>query len=125
MKTSNTIIDSTLECNTFRTIPKYGTTPAIVHHIAANEFSIKDNFRHCFSNYFLLYWKSQYFLSQCHQGTILKDGIRYVVIYGENTSRGKLIQSPEREVALSFRNPKPEFGIPAYVIISFSRNYGV
>lgn len=105
---------------TFDCIRSCGVEPTVVHHIAVNNFVIAPNFSHCFKRYFLLYWSPQHLISQIEGGTIKdSDGNSYIVIY-HNTSRGKLLRAPQgSQVALSFREPRAEFRLAAYVLVSF------
>lgn len=98
-------------------LSKYNLTPSVVHSAAVNYFSLDPKYLPAFSNYFILYWSASHTTSQISAGTILKDKIPYLAVFCKNSSRGKLKANPSSQVALSFRNPQPEFGLPAYVLI--------
>lgn len=68
------------------------------------------------SHYFLLYWESEYFLSQLDiSGTyVIKNGIRWYVTYQECLSP-EIIKTNYGHVRLSFR--KPEFLDFGFVLV--------
>lgn len=102
---------------TFTTMGKYNCTPSKIHHIACNFFSIRKEFSHCFQSYFILHYKAPIFLSQLEAGAIKKDGKKYIVIFGEGASRGKILATPDCTVLVSFREAMPEFEVPPYAIV--------
>lgn len=102
-------------------VRKYGVPPSIIQHIAINNFRITQNYRDCFQRYYLLFWRADYLLDQIEQGA-LKLGFGaerkdWIVVYHKCT-RGTLLGDKSAQVALSFREPQPEFGLPAYCLVS-------
>lgn len=77
-------------------------------------WKIPSHFQDCFSSSFLLYWESSYFFQQLNLGTIKKNSVVYQVIY-VGTSPAKLRVASQ--IALSFRIPSTEFGIPPTVLV--------
>lgn len=65
--------------------------------------------------HFLLYWSGSWIISQSKEGTILRDGIEYIVIYFSVT-RGKVLANQNLQYPLSFR----KLGSDAYVLIGDS-----
>ena len=85
-----------------------------------SRFVIDCNNQIYLQSYFLRYWTQEYTLRKISEGlgTIKIDGVSYIAIY-HRTTRGRILQlSQEEQLALSFREPAPEFGLPAYVLIS-------
>jgi hypothetical protein len=110
-------MESKAKAYTFESYKKFGIPPSIIHHIAVNNFVVHPNYVDCFSKYFLLYWEGQYIVRECKDGQIRKDGVDYLVIY-HNCTRGMILNDPYSQYACSFREPQPEFGLCAYVLIS-------
>ena len=92
--------------------------PHNLHSLLLNNFVFPRNCREHLSSYFLLYWDGLYFIRNCKEGIVEKDGIKYLVIYHKATSRGKILANPSDKVALSFRNPKKEYNLPAYCLVT-------
>ena len=98
-------------------VKTYGVPPSIIHHISVNNWTINPNYRDCFDIYYLLHWKAEYLLETVHNGELVIGKNKFLVVY-HRTTRGKLLASPNSQVAISFRKSKPEFGIPAYALVS-------
>lgn len=101
----------------------YGVPPSVISHIAINNWTIADSFKDCFDIYYLLHWQSQYLLEQIHDGALNITDNKFIVVY-HRTTRGKLLSAPYNQVAISFRKAKPEFGIPAYCLVSLQTRIG-
>lgn len=100
----------------FEAYYKYGLRKSQVHFASLNYFSIPDEIRDAFPTYFIQYRKTQDFLSQLLDGAINYQGVEYIVVYRRGASRGKILK--REQVALSFRQAAPEFGLAAYVLVS-------
>lgn len=74
-----------------------------------------------FSTYNLLYWSAKHTYHRIIEGFIIQDGIKYKVIY-KGMNRGQLLSIIQNDcgamqIPLSFRKPKPEYDLPAIVIL--------
>ena len=98
---------------------KYGAHRSNIHYITYNHFTLPSEFLDCFAYKKLLILDVKTFLSQCRDG-LFQDGPggnRYPIVF-HNTSRGKLMNLSEGcEVAVSIRQPQPEFNIEAIALI--------
>lgn len=107
----------------FETHKKFGVTKSVVRFLATKSFSINSLFRDCFKRYYIIYWTGEYFLFKTKEtgGVLTKDGIEFLILY-HNTNRGRIASKKQQQVVLSFREPQPEFGLPAYVLVSQSNS---
>lgn len=98
---------------------KHGVNRSVVKFLLTKSFSISSLFRDCFKRYYILYWRAEYFLHRTEgtAGLLTQDGLEYVILY-HRTTRGKILHYQRKQVILSFREPQPEFGLPAYVLVS-------
>ncbi len=99
---------------------KYGVKPSIIRQVMRHS-TIITYFRDCFSRYYLLYWEGSYLLQKIAEGNgcINRDGISYIPAYSQSLgSRAAIHQNQQEQYALSFREAKPEFQLPAYCFIS-------
>ena len=103
--------------NVIRAVQTHGVPPSIISHISVNNWTIHPSYRDCFDIYYLLHWQSKYILERISNGALEIGNYSYVVVY-HRTTRGRLLAAPEKQVAISFRAAKPEFGIPAYALVS-------
>ena len=103
----------------FAAYKKYSVPTSIVQHIATSNFVIHSSFRDCFSTYHLLYWNSRYLLDSIREGQLtLKDSGKVFNVIYHRCTRGQLLATPDCQIALSFREPQPEFNF-ARLCISF------
>lgn len=78
-------------------------------------FKLPRIYRDCFKSYYLLYWSNSFFFSALKDGHVTSiDGKSYGVLY-LGTTPARLRRCAQ--VALSFREPIPEFNIPATVLV--------
>lgn len=100
----------------FQTLRKYNLTPSNVHASLVNEFKLKQlKSVDALDHYCLLYWNPEYFYTQMIDGVVIKNDIRYLVIYHKCTPTEV---RKRNQIALSFRAAKAEFNLPAYVLVS-------
>ena len=96
---------------------KHGVAPSVIHYVAANNWNIHPNVQPCFSVYFLSRINAGKLLAMVFEGQITRGDDHYVVLYHRCT-RGQLLADKSIEVVVSFRQAKPEYGIPAYALVS-------
>lgn len=98
---------------------KYGVSPKIISWLMQNAGEIT-HYRDCLFSYYKLYWEGKYLLSKTEEGngTIVRNNIPYIVVYSKTCTRGYILAHKNQQFSLSFREAKPEFGLPAYVFIS-------
>ena len=68
------------------------------------------------ARYYLLYWNPMYLTKQIKDGILENQGTVYRVIY-TNTWKPNADHSQYRQIALSFRTAKPEYGIYPKVLV--------
>ena len=98
-------------------IRKHGVAPSIIHYVAANNWNIHPNIQDCFDVYFLSRINAGKLLAMVFEGQLVRGEDKYVVLYHRCT-RGQLLANKSIEVVVSFRQAKPEYGIPAYALVS-------
>ena len=112
-------------------VKTYGMFPSTLKYIISNHTTIAHRLHDTLETYYILYWDVEYFLSQFTEGTIKRDNRIYHIIFkgtgaGNTKHRGHMIadvkQGMSYQVSLSFRKAKPEFNLPAYVLVSTERN---
>lgn len=99
---------------TIKSMNKYGLTKQQILSLSINSFTISSDFQDCFCNYHLLHWSGKYTMSKISDGSIFKDGIKYLVVYKNCTP--SQVRCAE-QVKLSFRKPQSEFDTMGYVLI--------
>lgn len=67
--------------------------------------------------YKLLYWSGHHILDAMEAGILTRDNISFYAKYHDSLTRGKIVQNPGKQYALSFRAPIDGMG-DAYVLIS-------
>jgi len=92
----------------------YKITPSNMHSALVNRFDISELID-SLEQYKLLYWAPQHFFAQLKEGMIERNGVEYLVVYHKCTPTRLHSQS---QIALSFRQAKIEFNLPAYVLVS-------
>lgn len=108
-----------LYCQThsqIETYKKYGVTRSTVSYLARNYFSPPSSYLDCFEKFYLLYWTGDYFKRSLIDGKITREGVTYLVIYRKPCIR--IYNSSQ--IRCSFRQPKAEFNLPAYVIVDLA-----
>lgn len=93
-----------------------GMRQSQIHFAALNYFSLPEELQPLFPNYFIQHWATKSFLSSLKYGAISFAGKEYIVVYRRGASRAKILK--REQVSLSFRQPLPQFGIAAYVLVS-------
>ncbi len=88
-------------------------TPNHMHSSVLNDWVLSEQaIKNC-DEYYILYWdKAHIFSVLTPDHTILHSGIEYLPIY-----KGAIFNEACTRIRLSFRKPKIETGIPAYVLI--------
>ena len=103
--------------------PFLNPTKSEMREILTTQFSPKNPSSLPFEKFFIRYWSKDYFLHvtsfiSLHTGTLPVEGRGFIIIY-HRTTRGKILQmNPTDQLALSFRAAKPEYNLPAYVLVS-------
>lgn len=99
----------------------HGVTKSQVAGMVLNQFTFPEAYKDVLDTYFILHWKSKYFLSQIINGTIVRENDlisdskeEYLIVYQGCTPA---ILRKYKNVKLSFRKSKPEFGLQGYVLV--------
>lgn len=92
---------------------KYGMTRSSTSYIARNYFAIPEQYQDLFAKYYLLYWTGEHLSKQVKEGKLIHQDTEYVIIFRKPC----LKVFRESQIRLSFRQPKVEFALPAYVIL--------
>lgn len=103
-----------------------GVSRSSLNEILVYRFAIPELLKDLFPTYFLRYWSKKFFLAVTSQQSIRKDailvdGIFYLIQYHKCTRGDILRLQDSSQVCLSFRAAKPEFNLPAYVLVSISQ----
>ena len=98
-------------------VKKHQVAPSIIHYVATNNWNIHPNVLPCFDVYFLMRTRAEVLLANVFAGQLARGTDKYQVIYHRCT-RGQLLANKGMEVVISFRQAKPEYGIPAYALVS-------
>lgn len=98
-----------------------------VRFYSTNVFSIAPPLAQLYFNrYYLLYWRGDHFIAQSADAagtiTITKDSIAYQIVYKNGLTRGKILANIGDQIALSFREPFPEYGLHPIVLVSTASN---
>ena len=91
----------------------YGFNRSNLAFIMQKHFRITPEFQDLLNTYFLRVWDSDYALSLVEDGAIIYEGTKYFCIYKRPITSLKAAN----KLILSFRAAKPEFNLPAYVLI--------
>lgn len=94
---------------------KYDINKLEMHHILINRFELTIDQQLACEKYYILRWSKATLRQSMRSGTITHQGVTYLVVYKE--CKPTDIKS-NTELVLSFRKPKKEFELPAYVLIS-------
>lgn len=105
------------EPSAIKAVRAHGVAPSVVHYVAANNWNIHPNVQDCFEVYFLSRINAGKLLAMVFEGQLKRGEDHYVVLYHRCT-RGQLLADKSIEVVVSFRQAKPEYGIPAYALVS-------
>ena len=124
MNTSSSIYDTSLRgtdnCGAIISYKKYGVNKNTIRYFSEQQFVIPEMFSDCFQTYYLLKWSKEWFLNESRAGIITRNGTRYNVIYNRCT-RGAILAAPARsQITLSFRQAQKEYGLDAYVLVSYT-----
>lgn len=101
--------------DSIRAYKTFGVNRSLVSYLCINHFNYPELYKDTLSNYYLLYWKPDYFFSQLNHGEIIHQDTIYIVVY-KNCTPAAL--KKESQIRLSFRKPQAEFNIPAYVLVT-------
>lgn len=96
----------------------YGVSKTHASYLAHNFWSIPKAYRDLLSEYYLLRWEKKYFDSAFKEGTIVRNGIVYNVIY-YRTDPVK-IKKHEGDLLLSFRSVNKVYGIQPIVMVTLA-----
>lgn len=121
--TNETIYCSKQSPSAIESYKKYGVTKNEVAHMLINFFHYPETYLDTLEEYFILHWKSKYFIEKLSNGSIshnfLNRSTEYLVVYQNCTPAGV---KKAHSVKLSFRKPKNEFDLMNYVIIRIANN---
>ncbi len=93
---------------------KYGVKRSVVHHLLLNNFHYPIEFQDTLEDYFILHWTPSWVGNQLINGIIQAHEKEYIAVFHKLSARDLL---HEKELRLSFRSAKPEYNLPAYVLI--------
>lgn len=99
---------------------KLGVSRHIIWRLLTEEFVFPQEFRDTLEEYRILYWSPEYVFRELYKNPQFKlrpqdSDTDYIVIF----HRGSISQLKEaRSIACSFRKPKPELQLPAYVLLA-------
>ncbi len=100
--------------STIETYKQYGVTKNQVASMLLNLFHYPAEFRDTLQSYYILHWEAGYLESAITDGTVLHNGVSYLVVYQGCTPYAA---KRAKQLKLSLREPKKEFGLAAYVIV--------
>ena len=100
---------------------KHGMLRSNISFISRKLCVIPSNLRDCFKRYYLLYWAPEYLVAQLSKpenqdGILHHQGIAFNIVWHGITPT-QLKTESYMQIALSFREPQPEFSLPATVLI--------
>lgn len=93
---------------------KYTLSKWEVRSLSNNSWLLDPLSLPCFRKYYLLYWSPKHFFKKISYGTLEHHGVEYVVCYHKVTVDAC---KHARQVALSFRQPQPEYDLPPIVLV--------
>lgn len=92
----------------------HGITRTQLSSMLINLFYFPEGYKDCLESYYLLHWEGIHLHNSLRNGTIRHNDVDYLVVYqGITPYKARR----EKQVKLSFRNPKKEFGLQAYVVV--------
>lgn len=88
-----------------------------------NSFVIPVSLQHELSEYKCLFWSANYFLGNCFQGKLKRDGKEYSIIY-QDCTRGQILelcnQFKNAQIKLSFRSARKHWNLQDTVIVKIA-----
>lgn len=93
---------------------KYGVLKSQARFAVINVLNLYRNYRSILAYYKCLHWTPTYTLEAIHNGTIVRDGITFCVVF-HGCTRYDITKA--KEVLLSFRTVKPEYDLAPYVLV--------
>lgn len=96
---------------------EYGMTKSELHSALINRFQLTDEQIAACSDYYILRWTGQWFRKQRSMGLIRHSGSQYLIIYKDCKPTDIL---PTSTLFMSFRKPKKEYELSAYVLVSIA-----
>lgn len=93
---------------------------SVLRYITNNIFTVPEQYLDLYQKYLLLYWEGSYLKNKINLGTIQYNYIPSCSVIFQNCTPEKAYKAAQ--VRLSFRVPKPEFGIYPVVLIQIARN---
>jgi len=94
---------------------KYGVLKSQARFAVINVLNLYRNYRSILAYYKCLHWTPQYTIASMKNGTIVRDGITFTVVFHGCTRYD--ITKHKGEVLLSFRAVKPEYDLVPYVLV--------
>jgi len=87
------------------------------HHVFSVGPSVS---RLYFKEYYILYWSGDWIIesSKDKQGILRRNGKDYEIVFKHPTTRGMIMRNPDKQFALSFREPFADYQVNPVVIIS-------
>jgi len=96
----------------------YGVPKSTAIYMSQNYWSIGEEYRDLFSDYYILRWAASYFQEKLHEGTIKREGITYQVVYHRCNSA--TIGRGNQQLLLSFRKLQIEYKAQAVVLVTIA-----
>ena len=101
----------------------YGYSRNTVNHSLINDFHIDPAVvNKSLTEYNLIHWSTNYFVSKSQFGVLYRGDKQYVVVYHKCT---RYNVREATEVILSFREAKPEYNLPAYVLVKPNKSFSI
>lgn len=94
---------------------KHGITKTEMHAVLINRFELTSEQQAACEKYYILRWKGCHFKQVLSQGTIVHQGVTYLVVYKDCKPTDILTSST---IYVSFRKPAKEYQLQAYVLVS-------
>ena len=100
-------------------LKKYQISKGRMYLALTKCFELEGEYKDACEKYYILRWSGAHFKHVMHDGLIIHQGVRYLVIYNNCTPTD--IKTGSR-LYVSFRKPSKEFELQAYVLVSISRS---
>lgn len=105
-----------------KSIQYYATKRSLKEYMQKS-FVIPSRLQHELSEYKCLFWSADYFLDNCFQGKLKRDGKEYSIIY-QDCTRGQILelcnQFKNAQIKLSFRSARKHWNLQDTVIVKIA-----
>lgn len=110
--------NSALHLSSINSIKLYGVPRSQILH-ALTTFQHISGVDQCMEEYYLLYCSPEHFSANQHEGLYYREDRQYVILYEQSVTRWFALNA-KSQLILSFRVAKPEYDLPAYVMVSLT-----